>query len=114
MKSLWRRVRTIPCEPIIWSAALLYLAAIHPDADDLPTLCVAKLVGFAGCPGCGLGASVSYALHGEFARSWMAHPLGIFVVVVLVHRIVRCFFPNILTQLKGYIHAQHHPTSARN
>jgi hypothetical protein len=82
------RIRVLSLELLFLSAGLIFLAVIDPDAAGLPSLCLAKAVGFDACPGCGLGASISYALHGDLARSWSAHPLGVFALVVLVRRIV--------------------------
>jgi hypothetical protein len=44
-------------------------------------------MGFKYCPGCGLGHSISYFLHGEVTRSLQTHPLGIIATVILVSRI---------------------------
>lgn len=81
-------ISRIPLELILWTGGLTYLALIDPHGG-LPQFCVYKLAGFSGCPGCGLGSSVSHLLHGEFAASWESHPLGGLALGALVWRIVR-------------------------
>lgn len=71
-----------------WVAGLVYLAAIDPHAG-LPSFCVFKLAGFSGCPGCGLGTSVSLLLHGELRESLAHHWLGVPALVILTARIVK-------------------------
>jgi hypothetical protein len=74
-------------ELFCWTAGLLYLALIYPAAEH-PSLCLLKNLGIAFCPGCGLGASISYLLRGEIALSFSTHPLGSFATIVLAHRII--------------------------
>jgi hypothetical protein len=78
----------INIELIAWVAGLIYLAIIHPG-KHLPDLCLAKIVGFSGCPGCGLGASISHLFHGEWQESWESHKLGGVVLLALVWRIIQ-------------------------
>ncbi|MBI5471170.1 MAG: DUF2752 domain-containing protein [Ignavibacteriae bacterium] len=75
-------------ELAIWICGLLYLAVIDPHDGGHFALCPLKNLGFAFCPGCGLGASVSYLLHCEVSQSFHTHPLGAFALIVLLHRIV--------------------------
>ncbi len=76
-----------PCfEGVIWLAALLYLALMDPSAPPGFSLCLVSHLGVP-CPGCGIGRSISFALHGDFAASWAAHPLGIFALAVLLQRL---------------------------
>jgi hypothetical protein len=79
--------RMINLEALVWIAALLFLAFTHPDGSSHSSLCIFKDLGFKYCPGCGLGHSISYFLHGDVTRSLQTHPLGIFATVVLVSRI---------------------------
>ncbi len=81
-------VKRLGPEAFIWTAALLFLAFTYPDGEEHFSFCVFKFLGFDHCPGCGLGHSISYLLHGEFARSLAAHWLGGFALVVLVLRII--------------------------
>lgn len=66
---------------------MLYLAVINPAAAHV-SLCPIKNLGFAWCPGCGLGHSISYIFHGEIEKSWNSHPLGLFAISVIFHRII--------------------------
>jgi len=77
-------------EAIIWISALVALALGDP-ANHHYTLCPFNNLGLDFCPGCGLGRSVSFLFRGNFADSFKCHPLGIFAVVILVHRSVTVF-----------------------
>lgn len=78
----------INIELVAWVAGLIYLAIIHPG-EHLPNFCLAKIVGLSGCPGCGLGASISHLFHGEWQESWESHKLGAVVLFALVLRIIQ-------------------------
>jgi hypothetical protein len=86
-KSISDLCRRINLEALIWIAGLLFLALTYPDSSSHSSLCIFKNMGFRFCPGCGLGHSISYFLHGDVARSLETHPLGIFATVVLMSRI---------------------------
>jgi len=77
--------RKIPWEAVVWMLALIALALYTPAENHL-TLCPLANLGFDFCPGCGLGRSISFLLHGNIKRSFEAHPLGIFAVIVLSFR----------------------------
>lgn len=51
------------------------------------SLCLLHHLGFEHCPGCGLGKSVHYLLHGSFSRSWETHPMAGPVVAGIGYRI---------------------------
>ena len=63
------------------------LAVMSPTNDAHYSFCIFKFLGLKFCPGCGLGHSISYLFHGEIRKSFSAHPLGIFAVIVLICRI---------------------------
>ncbi len=77
-------------EALIWLVALISLALTIPENDHY-SFCVFHNLGFKYCPGCGLGHSISYFFHGEITKSFNAHPLGIFAVVILTYRIIFLF-----------------------
>ncbi|HEY8511111.1 MAG TPA: DUF2752 domain-containing protein [Cyclobacteriaceae bacterium] len=79
----------IPTEAWLWMAALIALAFHNPDSGKHLALCPLHYLGFDFCPGCGLGRSISYALHGQLADSLSMHPLGVFALIVLSYRIVQ-------------------------
>jgi len=82
-------------EPVIWLTALLILGFADLSSGTHISLCPLANLGFDFCPGCGLGHSVSYALRGNLAASFEAHPLGIFAIVVLLLRsfsLIRLYF----------------------
>lgn len=80
--------KKLPFELILWIGSLLYLGKINPHAEHM-SLCFFNWLGFLWCPGCGLGHSISFLLHGECALSWEAHWLGGFGLMVLLHRIIQ-------------------------
>lgn len=88
-----RAARRVPFEAWAWSAGLLALALADPTAPGLLDVCgwqwlgVPGLLGWEGCPGCGLGHAVAFLLDGQFAPALEAHLLAPFAVVVLVGRV---------------------------
>jgi hypothetical protein len=99
-------IKRIPLEAILWSLALGGLALYTPSETSHFTLCPFSNLGFDFCPGCGLGHSISYLFHGDFYKSFDAHPLGMFAVVVLSFRILQLLKP----QLKTYGQNNRHPS----
>lgn len=79
-------LRKFPVEALIWSGAFLYLYLIQP-AQHVFTLCPLALLGVEWCPGCGLGLSIHYLLHGNFYQSLQTHWFGTLAVVILIYRI---------------------------
>jgi len=86
MKAL-RHALSFNLEAIVWIGALLFLAFSDPNANQHYNLCIFKIFGFDHCPGCGLGHSISYLLHGDFNRSLEAHPMGLPALFILTGRI---------------------------
>lgn len=73
-------------ELIFWLAALLILF-FSPTEIQHYTLCPLKNLGFSHCPGCGLGRSITLAMHGRVAESLSMHPFGVIAMIVIVNRI---------------------------
>ena len=73
-------------EVTIWASGLLLLALFDPSTQGI-SLCFFKFIGLGTCPGCGLGHSISWLFHGNFQRSFDAHPLGFIAVVIILTRI---------------------------
>ena len=80
--------KVVGVEAFIWITALIFLALLEPAESTHFTLCPFSAMGIDFCPGCGLGRSVSYILHGEIATSLMVHPLGIFALIILTTRVI--------------------------
>lgn len=78
-------------EMVIWIAALAFLAIHDPTAGTDFTMCPLNHLGIQWCPGCGLGGSVSFILHGDLAASFQSHVLGIPALCILLMRIVTLF-----------------------
>lgn len=75
-------------EALIWLLALVFLAMYSPEESQHFTVCPLALAGFESCPGCGLGRSVSYLLHGNLQASIQMHWLGIPATLLLAWRII--------------------------
>lgn len=73
-------------EPAVWSIALIALYFMEPGGSHF-SLCPLHNVGISFCPGCGLGHSLHYLMHFQLKASFVAHPLGWFAFIVLIHRI---------------------------
>ena len=77
----------------MWAAGLLALAFADPDGPGLLSVCgwrwsgVLDLLGWARCPGCGLGHAVAFLLDGRLTDALHAQPLAPFAVAVLLGRI---------------------------
>jgi hypothetical protein len=82
-----RELKKFPLEAMIWTAGLIVLAFYNPDGETHFSICPLYNLGFDFCPGCGLGKSISLLFRGELTRSFAAHPMGIFAVIVLSYRI---------------------------
>ncbi len=80
-------IRNINFEAVIWITGLIYLAVLDLGTNHHFTVCPIKNLGFSFCPGCGLGESISYLFKFEFIKSFYAHPLGIFALIILLNRI---------------------------
>jgi len=74
-------------ELLVWAGGLVFLATWNPYTGPSFDLCLFHRLGLP-CPGCGLGRSISFVLHGDLSRSLHTHPLGVFALVVLVIRSV--------------------------
>lgn len=85
-------------ELFIWIAALvmLYTADLHTDF----TLCIPSHLGFENCPGCGLGHSITSAMHGNFALSWEYHYFGMAALAILFWHIVK-LTKKLITDIKN-------------
>ncbi|RJP81751.1 MAG: DUF2752 domain-containing protein [Candidatus Zixiibacteriota bacterium] len=79
-------MRRLNLELIVWPAALVFLALLDPAHPPAFSLCPLHHLGLP-CPGCGLGRAMAWALHGQMAASWAAHPLGIPALGIIIHRI---------------------------
>lgn len=99
LNTYWELIKKSPykIELIFWVGAFVYLALINPSSKDHLDLCLFRFIGFDACPGCGLGKSVSYVLHGDILSSLINHPLGIIAVILILFRII-----NLLEKSKNY------------
>jgi len=79
---------------------LILLARLDPSQKGNFSLCLSGLFGIEHCPGCGLGRSISYLLQGNPSASFKMHPLGIFALPVILHRIYMLIKINFIPTLK--------------
>ncbi len=79
----------LPIEAIVWITGLLILALYDPHHQEHMSICVFNNLGFKYCPGCGLGRSISYFLHGDIMMSLTTHPIGIAAALILGYRIYK-------------------------
>jgi hypothetical protein len=84
--SAYRRI--FPLEAFIWIAALVILACSDPASSSNFSLCPLKNLGYAHCPGCNIGHSIAFLLHGQVQQSIITHWLGIPAVLILTSRII--------------------------
>ncbi len=81
-------MKKFPSELIFWAGALVYLSCINPAAEHM-SLCIFHWLGISWCPGCGIGHSISYALHGNWSEAWQAHFMGIPAIAIISFRITQ-------------------------
>jgi len=79
---------------------------MNPTTDVHYSFCFFKFLGIKFCPGCGLGHSISFLFHGDLQRSFSAHPLGIFAVAIILHRIYKLFFIHIFSHYQKHNYGQ--------
>ena len=79
---------SVGLEPFVWIGALVYFALIDPSASTSLSICPLHNLGFQYCPGCGLGRSISFLLHGDILSSIQTHLLGIPAALVLGGRTI--------------------------
>lgn len=74
-------------EFLVWTGGLMALAIMNPNSYDSFSFCILHQLGIPWCPGCGLGHSISFLLHGDLNASFHAHPLSIPALLILLGRI---------------------------
>ncbi|NSL89349.1 DUF2752 domain-containing protein [Chitinophaga solisilvae] len=81
-------IKKIYPELLAWPAGLLLLYFFQPGRQGA-SLCLFKNAGLPFCPGCGLGHSIHYLLHGQWETAIRHHWLAPFVVAGLIYRIAQ-------------------------
>lgn len=74
-------------EIIAFSAALVALALMNPEAAGGETYCLFEQLGITFCPGEGLGHSISYTFRGEISNALGANVLGPLSIAIIGWRI---------------------------
>jgi hypothetical protein len=88
MKKIFGFLKKVEWEAVFWIIGLGYLFFINPYTQQHFTLCPFNNLGIDFCPGCGLGKSISLLYYGDIINSLKTHPLGIFALIIIVHRII--------------------------
>jgi hypothetical protein len=86
IRKVERFLSTIGIEPLVWIAAFVFLAIHNPYTQGEFSFCPLKALGFRYCPGCGLGRSISFLLHGDIFASFHTHILGVPATIILLLR----------------------------
>jgi hypothetical protein len=84
-----RMLKKLPLELMVWTGALLFLAFTETSGSSHSSLCPLDNLGFSWCPGCGLGRSIRYMLHGDPVLSFGQHWFGIPALTILIYRIMQ-------------------------
>jgi hypothetical protein len=79
------KLNTFPLELLFFSAALTGLYFLNPSTAHV-SFCPLAAMGLDFCPGCGLGRSIHYLMHGHLKTSLEMHPLGFFAFGVIILR----------------------------
>jgi hypothetical protein len=93
---MWRRK-----EAVIWISALIFLAFSNPAVHHY-SICPLDNLGISYCPGCGLGRSIGYFFRFDFKSSFLAHPLGIPAVFLLIFRSVKILIKPVALKLSTF------------
>jgi len=94
-------LRKVPLELLFFSTALLLLYFMDV-AKPHHSFCPLDRIGFDFCPGCGIGRSLHYFMHGDFNKSWQMHPLGFFAFFVIIFRICGLTRKTFIKNLRVY------------
>lgn len=84
-------LRYLPLELLFWLTALILLAFADPHVKGDHqhfTLCPLANLGFSGCPGCGIGRSITQLMHGNLAESFKQHWFGLPALLIISWRII--------------------------
>lgn len=90
-----------------WVIAIIYLAIINPTQEHF-SFCLLKQIGISWCPGCGIGRSIAYLLHGNIIKSFETHILGTFALIIIVYRISQLINNIYKTKKSIYGKSVHH------
>lgn len=68
-------------ELMFWISSLVYLSVINPNSNSNYSFCIYKFLGFKWCPGCGIGKSISFLIHGNISESFKSHWFWFFCII---------------------------------
>ncbi|MBI5326407.1 MAG: DUF2752 domain-containing protein [Ignavibacteriae bacterium] len=79
-------------ELFFWVIALVYLSLLNVETHQYFSFCPFHILGLDWCPGCGLGRSISFLLHGSIYQSFQTHWLGPFafsIILIRIYQLIR-------------------------
>ena len=91
-------------QALSWTMVLAVLFFMDRSSTS-GSLCLFQFLGLQNCPGCGMGHSISEALHFNFSKSMEAHIMGLPATVFLILFIIR----TILSSIKQSTHGPETP-----
>ncbi|WP_225860270.1 DUF2752 domain-containing protein [Chitinophaga pendula] len=65
---------------------------MHPASSSHHSLCLLRQTGISWCPGCGLGHSIHFFLHGNWNAAFHYHWLGPFATCMLIIRSIQLLY----------------------
>jgi hypothetical protein len=83
-----------------WTIVLVVLFFMDRGSAS-GSLCLFRFLGLENCPGCGIGHSISEALHFNFSKSFEAHIMGLPATFFLILFIIRTFISSIKQSTHG-------------
>lgn len=99
-----RYLKLFNIEALVWLAGLISFAFLNPYNTSNFTLFLPDLLFGIKSPGYNLGHSIAFLYRGQVIESFNTHPLGIFVFLFLIYRIVYLIRNNYKKLIKEGVH----------
>src|SRR5688572_26597726 len=94
-------IRSTPfLQALSWTVVLAVLYFMDRGSTS-GSLCLFRFLGLEHCPGCGIGHSISEALHFNLSKSFETHVMGVPAAFFLVLYIIRTFISSIKQSTHG-------------
>lgn len=82
------KLKLLPIELLFFTGGLIALFFTNVTQPQY-ALCPLKALSINYCPGCGLGHSLHYLMHGNLMAAWQTHHLSFFALPILLFRIYK-------------------------
>lgn len=93
-------------EWVALATGILLMVALNPYLDNGASWCLFDLLGFAFCPGEGLGHSIAYTVRGDLANALQANIMGPASLLVITGRI--CYLLKNILSNNQYIKSKNY------